>query len=96
MLRKPAIFAVASALSLVAGASLTLAADNSSPPTQSDTNTNGEPGSKDKTSDRTPGNPAPDRTPNASSSGNTGTDASQTKEGTSDRTPSKDDKSMSK
>jgi hypothetical protein len=42
-----------------------------------------------KTSDRSPGNPSPDRTPGASSSGAAGTDAAKTPEGTSDRTPTK-------
>jgi hypothetical protein len=42
-----------------------------------------------KTSDRSPGNPAPDRAPGASSSGAAGTDAGETPSGTSDRTPSK-------
>jgi hypothetical protein len=41
-----------------------------------------------KTSDRTPGNPAPDRTPGASLSGAAGTEIGQTPNGTSDRTPS--------
>lgn len=50
----------------------------------------GASGSSDgKTSDRTPGNPAPDRTPGATNSGAAGTDAGQTPGGTSDRTPSK-------
>ena len=40
-----------------------------------------------KTSDRTPGDPSPDRTPNATSKGAVGTDAAKTSEGTSDRTP---------
>lgn len=40
-----------------------------------------------KTSDRTPGDPSPDRTPNATSKGAVGTDAAKTPEGTSDRTP---------
>jgi hypothetical protein len=42
-----------------------------------------------KTSDRSPGDAAPDRTPGASTTGATGTDAAKTPEGTSDRTPSK-------
>jgi hypothetical protein len=42
-----------------------------------------------KTSDRTPGNPAPSRTPGATGTGAAGTDAGQTPSGTSDRTPSK-------
>ena len=42
-----------------------------------------------KTSDRSPGDPAPDRTPGASSTGAAGTDAAKTPSGTSDRTPSK-------
>lgn len=46
-------------------------------------------GQNGKTSDRTPGNPAPDRTPNASTSGAVGTDAGKTEGGTSDRTPSR-------
>jgi hypothetical protein len=42
-----------------------------------------------KTSDRTPGNVAPERTPGASRTGAAGTEAGQTVYGTSDRTPSK-------
>jgi hypothetical protein len=75
-------------------ASLSLADDSSTSTTSSDTKVNTEPSSQGKTSDRTPGDPAPARTPNASSTGNTGTDAGQTKEGTSDRTPKKEEKSM--
>jgi hypothetical protein len=45
---------------------------------------NGEQG---KTSDRTPGNPAPDRTQGSTKMGAPGTDAGQTQNGTSDRTP---------
>jgi hypothetical protein len=41
-----------------------------------------------KTSDRTPGDPSPDRTPGASLTGAAGTEAGQTPDGTSDRTPS--------
>lgn len=44
-------------------------------------------GSSEKTSDRTPGDPSPSRTPGATGSGAAGTDAAQTTEGTSDRTP---------
>jgi len=90
------LLAAGSALSLAIGASLAFAGDSSTSTNSSGTEVNTEPGSQGKTSDRTPGNPAPDRTPNASSSGNTGTDASQTNEGTSDRTPSKDNNSMQK
>lgn len=46
-------------------------------------------GSSDKTSDRTPGDPAPTRTPGATSTGAGGTDSGQTPSGTSDRTPNK-------
>ena len=42
-----------------------------------------------KTSDRTPGDPAPKRTLNATDKGAAATDAGQIQEGTSDRTPSK-------
>jgi hypothetical protein len=45
--------------------------------------------SEGKTSDRTPGDPAPNRTPGATDSGAAGTDAGQTPAGTSDRTPNK-------
>lgn len=91
MLTKQAIAALlGSALALAMGASLTIAADTAPSTTTPNANVNTEPGSKGKTSDRTPGNPAPDRTPNASTTGNVGTDAGQTHEGTSDRTPSKD------
>lgn len=41
-----------------------------------------------KTSDRTPDNPAPHRTPGASITGAAGTDLARTPFGTSDRTPS--------
>lgn len=42
----------------------------------------------EKTSDRTPDNPAPNRTPGASITGAAGTDVARTAFGTSDRTPS--------
>ncbi|SFV34310.1 hypothetical protein [Hyphomicrobium facile] len=41
-----------------------------------------------KTSDRTPDNRAPDRTPGASATGAVGTEIAKTPDGTSDRTPS--------
>ena len=41
-----------------------------------------------KTSDRTPDNPSPDRTPGASQTGAAGTEVARTSDGTSDRTPS--------
>ncbi len=50
----------------------------------------GTSGSSEKTSDRTPGDPSPSRTPGATSSGAAGTDAAQTPGGTSDRTPAKE------
>ena len=91
MLKKHNLLIVAgSALTLAIGASLSFAADNLAPTAQPDAKVNTEPGSQGKTSDRTPADPAPSRTPNASSTGNTGTDAGQTDEGTSDRTPQKE------
>jgi len=42
-----------------------------------------------KTSDRTPGNPSPHRTPNATNMGASGTDATNPPAGNSDRTPNK-------
>jgi hypothetical protein len=42
----------------------------------------------EKTSDRTPDNPAPQRTPGASLTGAAGTEVARTPYGTSDRTPS--------
>lgn len=42
----------------------------------------------EKTSDRTPDNPRPDRTPGASITGAAGTEVARTPFGTSDRTPS--------
>ena len=42
----------------------------------------------EKTSDRTPDNPAPNRTPGASITGAVGTEVARTPFGTSDRTPS--------
>lgn len=44
-------------------------------------------GAAGKSSDRTPGNPSPDRTPGASTAGAAGTEVGKTPEGTSDRTP---------
>lgn len=46
-------------------------------------------GASGKTSDRTPGEASPARTPGSTSAGAPGTDAGQTPEGTSDRTPTK-------
>ena len=46
-------------------------------------------GTSGKTSDRTPGNASPDRTPGATDTGAAGTDVGQTPSGTSDRTPTK-------
>ena len=46
-------------------------------------------GTGSKTSDRTPGTAAPDRSPGATGTGAVGTDAGQTSTGTSDRTPTK-------
>ena len=42
-----------------------------------------------KTSDRTPGDASPSRTPGATDTGAAGTDAGKTPSGTSDRTPAK-------
>ena len=85
------LVSIASGMLFALGALPAFAADNSPPTTTTSTNTkvNTEPGGQGKTSDRTPGNPDPQRTPNASSKGATGTDAGQTHEGTSDRTPAK-------
>lgn len=47
----------------------------------------GTSGSSEKTSDRTPGDPSPSRTPGATGTGAAGTEAGQTPSGTSDRTP---------
>ncbi len=89
-----AMLACGSVLALVLGGTLAFAADDGSASIKPST-TDQNAGSEGKTSDRTPGNPAPDRTPNASSTGAVGTDAGKTTEGTSDRTPSKkDQKSM--
>jgi hypothetical protein len=49
----------------------------------------GTSGSSEKTSDRTPGDPSPSRTPGATGTGAAGTEAAQTPSGTSDRTPAK-------
>ena len=101
MLRKHGIVALTGvAGALLIGATVAFAADapsSTSQPSASSSTTpsaaggevNTEPGSQGKTSDRTPGKREPERTPNASSTGNTGTDAGQTHEGTSDRSPQK-------
>ena len=47
----------------------------------------GASGSSEKTSDRTPGDASPSRTPGATGTGAAGTEAGQTPSGTSDRTP---------
>jgi hypothetical protein len=53
-------------------------------------NSSGTSGSEaGKTSDRTPGNPSPERTPNSTNMGAGGTDATNPPEGNSDRTPNK-------
>jgi hypothetical protein len=49
----------------------------------------GTSGSSEKTSDRTPGDASPSRTPGATGTGAAGTEAGQTPGGTSDRTPAK-------
>lgn len=49
-------------------------------------------GEQGKTSDRTPGNPSPDRVQGSSKAGAPGTDAGKTQEGTSDRTPNNKDR----
>lgn len=56
-------------------------------PVSAETPTGEQTTKMDKTSDRTPGNPSPDRSEGSGRSGAAGTDASQTKDGTSDRTP---------
>jgi hypothetical protein len=56
---------------------------------ESSASTGASEGTSGKTSDRTPGNASPDRTPGATDSGAAGTDAGQTPDGTSDRTPNK-------
>lgn len=53
----------------------------------SDGASDGMAGSSEKTSDRTPGDQSPSRTPGATRSGAGGTEAGQTWNGTSDRTP---------
>jgi hypothetical protein len=53
-------------------------------------NSSGTSGSEaGKTSDRTPGNPSPARTPNSTNMGAGGTDAANPPAGNSDRTPNK-------
>ena len=56
---------------------------------QSSGSTGASDGTSGKTSDRTPENASPDRTPGATDTGAAGTDAGQTPSGTSDRTPNK-------
>lgn len=75
----------------LSGAFAYAADDTSSAKMDPSATTDKDPNSDGKTSDRTPGNPSPDRTPNASSAGASGTDAGKTTEGTSDRTPEKKD-----
>lgn len=75
-----------SALAVALGGSYAFAADKAASPNSAPA-VDTEPGSAGKTSDRTPGDPAPDRTPNAGTKGATGTDAGKTDSGTSDRTP---------
>jgi hypothetical protein len=76
---------------LALNAAPALAENNSTNPAKSGTSTESpaDPSAQPqgKTSDRTPGDPSPDRTPNATSKGAVGTDAAKTPEGTSDRTP---------
>jgi hypothetical protein len=80
----PSVLAGLLAVTVVAGPAL---ADSITDKTKM--NDNGavvsQPGGK--TSDRTPGNPSPDRGAGAGTSGAAGTDAAKTPQGTSTRTP---------
>ncbi len=76
----------------LSGLSAAFAELSTSPDTTTGTSTESGASTPDgKTSDRTPGDPSPARTPNATEKGAVGTDAAQTPEGTSDRTPNKQD-----
>jgi hypothetical protein len=85
---KPIYFALAFA-ALAWTTAPTLAQDTTTGAGTSTETPTGPPTEAGKTSDRTPGNPEPARTPNATSAGEVGTDAAKTPEGTSDRTPEK-------
>lgn len=82
------------ALAMVFGGAPLMAAQDAASTKQQPPVVDKDPNSNGKTSDRTPGNPSPDRTPNASTMGAGGTDAGKTSEGTSDRSPDKTQKSM--
>jgi hypothetical protein len=87
---RPVHFALAfAAVALTAAPALAQnnAANPAKPGASSESPTDASNQQQGKTSDRTPGNPSPDRTPNATSKGAVGTDAAKTPEGTSDRTP---------
>jgi hypothetical protein len=80
----------ATAFALMAGQAM---ADQSSSKMKSDLKMNSgnasgaSTGEQGKTSDRTPGEAAPNRLPGSTKAGAPGADAAQTPEGTSDRTP---------
>lgn len=81
---------LASATAFAALAGQAMAGDQPSK-MKSDMNNSGAAGASSgeqgKTSDRTPGDPSPDRLPGSTKSGAPGVGAAQTPEGTSDRTP---------
>lgn len=89
-LKVSAVLAGAIAFAAMAGPAV---ADQQSNKMKSDLNMNTgasegtSTGEQGKTSDRTPGNPSPDRMPGSSTAGAPGAAGAQTPEGTSDRTP---------
>lgn len=91
MLKMYGMFAASGLLALTMIGPAAVAADNAPSGQPSTSTTDKDSSDKGKTSDRTPNDPSPDRTPNATTSGATGTDAGQTTEGTSDRTPDNKD-----
>jgi hypothetical protein len=81
------LFACATALSF--GALSPVLAQTASPPLKVvEAQASGGSAGSEKTSDRTPDNPRPQRTPGAGITGAVGTDVARTPYGTSDRTPS--------
>jgi hypothetical protein len=92
-LKVSAVLAGAIGIAAMAGPA---AADQQSNKMKSDLNMNtgtsagSSTGEQGKTSDRTPGNASPDRMPGSTTAGAPGAAGAQTPEGTSDRTPNKE------
>ena len=81
MLKMYGMFAASGLLALTMIGPVAVAADNAPSEQPSTTTTDKDPSDNGKTSDRTPGDPSPDRTPNAVHLARLGPNAGQTTRG---------------